>query len=325
MPQPNSSNLHVSVPLTNVSVAYQRQQNWIADKVFPIVPVMKQFDQYYRYNKGEWFRSVAEERAPGTESVGSGWSTTTDTYAARVYAVHKDIDDQIRANTDAQFNLDRDATEFITNDILLGREQNWFAKYWNTTTWATTAAGVTSTAPTADNQITQFNLGGDPVADIQRQRLRMKLLTGGYAPNVMVVTPQVDIALQQNLSIRDRIKYTQAGFVTPELLGAAFGMRYMVADAVQNTAPEATTDVSSMSFVATEGVLLAYVPPNPGLQTLSAGYTFVWNGYLANAFGTSVQKFRMEHIKSDRIEVESAYDLKVVASDCGLFISDPLA
>ena len=43
MPNPTQSDLHVNVPLTNVSVAYmQDKATFIADKVFPRVPVQKQ-------------------------------------------------------------------------------------------------------------------------------------------------------------------------------------------------------------------------------------------------------------------------------------------
>ena len=118
MPQPTSAALHTNVPLTNISVAWQQQGNFIADKVFPVVPVQKQGDLFYKYHRGEWYRSVSEERAPGTETIGTGWNVTSDSYYCRVFGVHKDIDDQARANADSQFNLDRDATQLITNDLL---------------------------------------------------------------------------------------------------------------------------------------------------------------------------------------------------------------
>lgn len=329
MPQPIGASLHTSVPLTNISVAYQQNQNWVADRVFPIVPVSKQFDSYYKYLKGEWFRSVGEERAPATESVGTGWNATTDTYACKVYAVHKDISDQDRANVDNQFSLDRDSTTLVTNDLLLGREKRWFSTYWNASSWATSATGVTGTSGLAAGEFSQFTTTtGDPVRDIQTQSLRMKVLTG-YKPNTMVVTPEVHIALVNHPAILDRIKYTQRGFISADLLAGAFEVeRYMVADVIQNTATETADETAaantSMSFVADEGILLLYVAPNPGLLTVSAGYTFAWTGYLGNAFGTTVSKFRMDQIKSDRVECEIAYDMKVVASDLGIWLANPL-
>ena len=68
MPQPNSSNVHVDAVLTNISIAYmQDQSNFIASQVFPEVPVDKQSDKFFVFDKNSWFRDEAQKRAPGTE------------------------------------------------------------------------------------------------------------------------------------------------------------------------------------------------------------------------------------------------------------------
>ena len=53
------------------------------------------------------------------------------------------------------------------------------------------------------------------------------------------------------------------------------------------------------------------------------GYTFLmWVGLFgAGALGTRILRFRMEHLKSDRVEGEMAYDQKVVAAECGAFMT----
>lgn len=46
--QPTASDVHIDKPLTNISVAYiQNTNEFIADKVFPTVPVDKQTDKYF--------------------------------------------------------------------------------------------------------------------------------------------------------------------------------------------------------------------------------------------------------------------------------------
>ena len=92
-------------------------------------------------------------------------------------------------------------------------------------------------------------------------------------------------------------------------------------DAVaQDTA--ATFDFISDS----KSMLLAYAPSGPSLMTPSAGYTFTWNGYVGgNNQGIKVKRFRMEHIAADRVEAEATYDMKVVASDLGYFLSSVVA
>src|SRR3989304_1871939 len=101
--KPTSSDVHVNAPLTNISVAYlQAAENYISDKVFPVVPVAKQSDRFFKYGKDDWFRDDARERAPATESAGGGFTLdNTPNYYARVFAFHKDVDDQLRANADA--------------------------------------------------------------------------------------------------------------------------------------------------------------------------------------------------------------------------------
>jgi hypothetical protein len=58
----------------------------------------------------------------------------------------------------------------------------------------------------------------------------------------------------------------------------------------------------------------------------SAGYTFSWTGLLGSgAEGGRISKFRMEHLKADRIELEQAFDLKLVAADLGYFFNTVVA
>jgi hypothetical protein len=48
MPMLTASQVHIDQPLTNLTVAYlQSQDNFIADKVFPNVPVDKKTNKYY--------------------------------------------------------------------------------------------------------------------------------------------------------------------------------------------------------------------------------------------------------------------------------------
>ena len=54
MPLLTPSSVHIDAPLSNLTTAYaQSQENFIADKVFPIVGVDKQSDKYYQYNRAE--------------------------------------------------------------------------------------------------------------------------------------------------------------------------------------------------------------------------------------------------------------------------------
>ena len=156
------------------------------------------------------------------------------------------------------------------------------------------------------------------MADVQRQILGQVRKTG-FRPNVLVLGPAVYSSLLQNASILERIKYSERGIISEDLLRAVFDVdRLVVTWTTENTAVRGAAD--NMQFMNSKSALLVYAAPSPGLQTLSGGYTFTWNGLLgAGAFGTRVKRWRMEEIASDRIEGEIAFDMKVVAPDVGIF------
>jgi len=320
MPQPTASDVHVNRPLTNISIAYlQRQEDFIATKVFPNIPVQKQSDQYFTYPKQQWFRTDAQYRAPGTESAGSGYEISTDSYFAKVQALHKDVDDQIRSNADAPLNLDSEATEFVTRGLALKREKDWAANFFTTGIWTGSSTGSDITvSPLWDAA------SSTPFADIRAEMDAMHKKTG-YRPNVLALSRDVWSVLQDHTELLDRIKYTQKGIVTLDLLASALELdRVVVASAVEDTANEGATAV--MSWIYSKDVALYYAAPRPSLMAPSAGYCFSWNGYLGGtAEGTRIKRFRMEENESDRIEGSIAYDMKLVASDLGVFFNNVMS
>jgi len=332
MPNPTQSDLHVNVPLTNVSVAWmQDKSRFIADQVFPRVPVQKQSDMYWKYSKSDWRRTDAQKRAPGTESAGSGWKVSTDTYFAQVWAVHKDIDDQIRANADSNWRLDKDSSLFVTNQLLLRRDLDWNAKYMTTGVWGTDYTGVASSPST--NQFLQWNDGAsDPIvqfADLQTNFV----LQAGRKANTLVLGADTITQLKNHPDIIDRIKYTQRGVVTEDLLASLFDVEKVIVSYASYTNVAESNDADDQDAAATysfmtgrKSALLCYTPSSPSLMTPAAGYTFTWNGYLAgNSYGIRMSNFRMEHIRADRIEGEMTYDMKIVAPDMGIYLASAVA
>src|SRR5215831_4925452 len=325
MPNPSQSDLHVNTPLTNISVAYiQDASNFIADKVFPKVSVNKQSDLFWKYSKSDWRRTDAQRRAPSTETPGVGWKVTTDSYFAHIYGVHKDIDDQPRSNADSNFSLDRDASLFVTNQLLLRRDIDWANTYFKSGVWGTDMTGVVS-APTAGQFVQWDQAGSDPIMDLTTAMVTFREQTG-YSPNTLTLGAMVLQVLRNHPDILDRIKYTQRGVVTEDLLATLFGVdRILVAYASQATGPE-INDATAQDAAATyayiankKSALLTYSPGAPSLMTPSAGYTFTWSGYFAgNAEGIRIKTFRMEPIASDRVEGELTYDMRKVGADMGV-------
>lgn len=324
MPQPTSTAVHVSRPLTNLSVAYiQRAENFIADRVFPAVPVEKQNDQYFTYAKEDWFRDEATVRAPGTESAGGGYSLGTDTYACVVEAYHKDIDEQTRANADEAINVDREASEFVAQKLLIRRERQWVSRFFGTGIWGTDVTGVASGA--TGGQVNQWNgAAADPVVDIDAAKMAMAGVTG-FMPNVLVLGPQVFAALRSNPRIRDQVKYTSRDSIDTSILAAVFGVeRVLVPMGVVTTSPEGAASATT-GFIFGKSALLAYAAPNPGLMIPSAGYTFVWRGFAGSINGMRTSRLDVPLKRAERIEGEMAYTQKRVSADLGYFFSGVVA
>lgn len=319
MPQPTSTDVHVDAILTNISVAYiQDQTNFIANSVFPNIPVEKQSDKYFKYTKGDWFRDEAQLRAPATESAGSGFTLATDNYSTRVYAFHKDVDDQVRANSDSPINPDRDATTFVTQRMLLRQEIQWSSTYFTTGVWATDVVGGTN--------FTQWSnyATSNPIDDIEAAKSTI-LTSTGFMPNTLVMGYDVFRQLRHHPDVVDRIKYTSSSVPAEGILASLFGIdRVLVTRAIKNTGAEGAAD--SFAMVHGKNAALYYVAPSPGLLTPSAGYQFVWRG-VSDGMGQSIgiTRFRMPELRADRIEAQMAWDYKVVASDLGYFFSAAVA
>jgi len=321
MSQPTRGDVHVNRPLTNISVAFlQAEEDFTASKVFPVVPVTKQSDRYFQYDRKQWFRSNAKKRAPGSESAGGGFDIdNTPTYFADVWAIHKDVDDQTRANADIPINLDRDATRWTTLQQLLRKELEFVDTHFTTGVWTGSSTGTDIVPATKWDAA-----GSDPVDDVLLEKDATKERTA-FMPNTIVVTPAVHRALKSNASILDRVKHTQFASITEDMLARLFEVdRYMVARATRDKNPEGAAEDFEYVF-GTEEMLLVYSNPTPSLLTPSGGYTFAWTGLFgAQAAGARMKRFRMEHLASDRIESEMAWDQKLVAPELGVFFINTL-
>lgn len=319
MPQPAQTDVHVDAILTNISVAYiQKKDNFIAQKVFPVVPVDKQSDKYFIYTKADWFRDEAEKRADATESAGSGYTLTTDNYFADVYAFHKDIGDQVRQNTDSPLDPDRDATQFVTQRMMLRQEIQWVSSYFTTGIWGTDVVGGTNFTQWSDFA------GSDPMEDVELGKETI-IGTTGFEANTLVLGYSVFRKLKNHPDFVDRIKYTSEKVLTPGLIGAMLDIeRVFVARAIKNTANEGQT--AAYSFVFGKSAWLGYVNPSPSILQPSAGYVFTWKG-ISDGLGTNIgiTRFRMQHLRADRIEAQIAWTNKLVAADLGYFFSNAVA
>lgn len=324
---PGFNQVHIDRAMTNLSVAYMQDESvFVADKIFPLVPVQKQSDLFFVYRKEDFFRDEAKERAAGTESAGGDYEIDqAPPYFCKVYAYHKDIDERERVNADEPIKPDQDATEFVSQKLLLKREILWASNFFKAGVWATELTGQAGAVSDRDTQIMHWdNPASDPIKDIRYRRTKMIQETG-LAPNVLVLAPFVYDALQDHADIIDRIKYTQKGVTTDALLAELFQVEKVVVPyAIQNTAAKGAE--GKMNFIMSNtDALLVHAAKAPGIKKPSAGYIFVWKGLKGSgAYGNRITRIPMPWLGADteRIEGEMAFDMKVVSKDLGVYFKN---
>jgi hypothetical protein len=329
MTQPTARAAHVDAPLTNISIAYmQSATDFVAGRVFPNLPVAKQSDLYYTFDRKFFNRTSAKKRAPNTEAAIIGMELGTASYFADVWAAKAQLPDQVMSNMDAVLNLERASVDLVMMDLMLRREKDWAANYFAPTVWATQYDGVASTPGTDDVIHWSDQTSGDPIGDIRTAKTDMKEATG-FMPNTFVLSRRVFDALVDHPDIVDRIKYSggvgnqNPAVTTESALAMLFGIpRILVMDAIENTAAEG--DAEASAFIGGKHALLTYSAPSPGLMTPSAGYTFSWQGYLGqtNPFGIATKRRYRDELETTEIEGAMAFDHKLVASDLGVFFNN---
>lgn len=307
--------------LSNISVAaFQDAAGFISDSVFPIVPVDVQSGLYLKFDDKELNRDTAERRADATESAGDTYDLGKDTYFADVYALHKDVGDQLQANyKEVPGTPLNSAARFIAGKMRIRQERQFASDFLKTGVWGLDLAGVASSPST--NQFIQLDkANSDPIALIEL--MRSQIAGAGLLPNVLAMGYPVWTILKNHPEIIDRYKYTTAGAkITPEVLADIFEVdKIVIGKAIVNTAKRGAAAVNS--FIVGKQMLLAHVADAPGIEIPSAGYTFSWTG-VSDGLGESIGtiQFRMDELRADRVESQIAFDNKVVAPSLGVYAS----
>jgi hypothetical protein len=320
--QPGRGDVHVDRPLTTIAIAFaQNPEAFIADRVFPVLSVAKQTDKYFTIPRGAWFRDEMKKRAPGALSAQRTHEVSTDSYACDVWALHEMLADQVRANYDSPLQADREMTEGLSQAGMIRKELQWVTDFFGSGLWTTDQTGVDSASPSTNEVGRWDRADSTPIEDVRAGKRRVQARTG-FRPNKMVVGREVYDALLDHPDIVGRLDRGQTNgpaIVMRQNLAALFELEeVLVMDSVVNSATEGAAD--SIDLIGGKSALLVYSAPSPGLYVPSAGYTFSWTGLLgAGALGMRVKRIRDEKRESDMIEIQMAFDQKLVSADLGQF------
>ena len=305
--------------LTNVSVMY-RNAAFVAEQVFPIIPVDKQSNRYPVYGIDN-LRYQDDERRPGGLANEIQWNLSTNPYFCDGHALSMPIPDEDRENADAAIDIDTDTTINLTDKIFLAREVNLVNSLLSNLTPVDLTAG----------SVTFDNTAVDPVAyiDAQKETIAAQI---GLEPNSMLFSRPAWRAFRNNPNVLKHV-YGTSAIAPDQQIDEDQAAKLLeldniiIAKAVNVTTAEGITPVTSQYVwgaykdsggnVLTNGALalLFYRPKSAGLRTVSLGYQFTWQ---KGRLGSLVYKDRMDKRHSDWIEVMRYYDERVVAAAAGV-------
>ena len=295
---PDKGDVHTNSVLSGVSIMYSND-DFIADLVMPVVPVAKESDLYYKYTRN--WRLPEARRAPGAEAAEVEWNVSSDTYSCVEYALKDLLPDRVKNNADKPFNMETDTVENLTELVQLLREKRVADIVFTGGNHGSTSA------LTGANRWDDY-AGSDPIGDVRTARSTVHAASGKL-PNVMVLGKQVYDKLLDHPDVLERIKYTQKGKITADLLASLFEVdRLLVGNALYDSSNDGGTE--SLGYIWGKSVALIYAEPSPGLKKVSYGYQFQSRGF-------RTKKWREEGRDGDFFETGEIRDEKVVASDCG--------
>jgi len=316
---PSVQKVHIDKALTNISIGYKNEQ-FIADKIFKPITVSKQSDKYYVFGM-ERFRQHDDHRAPGTEANEINWTLSDDTYYCEGHALRHAIPDEEVQNADDVFDLETEATELVTEGILLNKEVDAANKVLDPNNYhpdLRITLGTNGTYKWSDYD------NSNPILDVHRAKEAIHRKSGVRA-NTIIMSEQVLNVLKLHPKIIDVVKYVERGIVTEELLASVFGVdQILVGSALKSTVTNPGQaqpgQVEDLNYIWGNSVVVCYIAPRPGKKTLSLGYSFMWNKDGEGA--VQVRKWYEVGRRATIVEAERWYDQKIISNVVGFLFSD---
>jgi hypothetical protein len=302
----NVSDVYVDRQLTDISVRYSNP-SYLADTLFPIISVPERTGIYFVYGK-ENLKVEDDLRTKGSRANRVEMSLTKATFGPlKEHSLESPIDWEIRDAAQDPIDVSTDVTILVSDKLLLRKEVD-LAAYLSSTSNVTQYVTLSGT-----DQFSDY-VNSDPFAKIEIGRLAIQKNALKVA-NTIFMGLDVWAVLKNHPDFLERAKYTRLGVVTTDLLKDLFpGIENIyVGEAMYNTAAEGQT--ASLSAVWGKNLWIAYVTPQPGLRTVSLGYTLTWGDQ------RKVEMWSEQEFKQDMVRVTDYYQQLIVAVECiyGIF------
>lgn len=328
-PQHHIKNTHYDQYLTNISVAYTGNGEYIGERVVPVVEVDKQSDRYMVFDYQD--HMIADDdvrRAPGTvaSEMRTGWSD--DAFYCEGYAKRYALYDEEIANADEDriFNLKEMAAQQVKAKLLLNKEIMSAALLTNPLNFhedLRVKVGETNENPDIVKWSDFEN--SNPIKDIFALREAAERL-GAPDLNTLVVSKPVYNILKMHPKFKTRFnEWLSPEFVSDEAIKDLLQVENLiVANARMATSAQRRVGQGGFTnYIWGNNAVLMYLPPNPGRNVPAAAYTFQWTNPQANVVGNQkTREYYDEASKTLWIETEEWFAQKVVSKVSAVVLPD---
>jgi len=251
--------------LSEVSIRYSNDPNdFLAEKVFPILPVIKKTGFVFKYDKSN-LKSVSSLRTGSSRASRVNYGLTKTAYGPLLeHSLEIDIEKDIMDMYDTPLEPQTDATLTVTEMFELEKEVALAALL------ATTGTFTQNVTLSGTSQWSDFD-NSTPFIDIETG-VSTIILNAAKTPNTILMGYHVWSKLKNHPDMLERVKYSQLGVLTESILSDLINIpNILIGKVVQNTAADGQTD--AMGFVWGKNAWLLYVSPTPQIRSISAGYT----------------------------------------------------
>jgi hypothetical protein len=316
MANPTRANIHTDTHLTNFGIGFvQDQKIFRAQEFAPNTRVSRSTDKFPVWSKSDMLRMQTKDRnsryAPAPEAE---FRLSSDTYDCEYFPLKKLVLDMDRADADEAINIDEAITKSLIQQMMMRREYEAVTAAFTAANWTNTSTGGAGFTKWASS-------GGDPIDNIDTFKTTVRQYCG-FTPNVIIAGPEVHTALRNHSDILARFQYTNsAGAVNADWLAQLFGVeKYIVPEAIQNTAAEAATFAGA--DIAGDYLLMMYVDSSDNKYTPSAMKTFSWMDFDAGNGSPIIERIESKDPRGEFIKASQAFDVKVTCADAGLLMID---
>lgn len=327
---PSSRDAHINAALTDFSIGYGQELagQFVAMRGSTMKRVQKQSDYYYIWNKGDFFRSEYQKRAPGDVSKSAGQRLSNTTYFADVYALSTYLPMQTRENAD--LNLEQPKIRYLSHQGMLRRDKLFADNCFGAGLWTsnTEQTGIAAGIPGA-NQFLRFDESGSTPITVIQDQLEVVRKSIGMVPNKMFLGADVNRVLRRHPDLTELFKYTSGGLPSDSDIAGVFGLgqpnpEIIVGRTIENTAAEGLTP--TMVDVYQKSILLAWVSPDATTDMPTAITGFSWSPFdQVTADAVAIDSWWDQDRKAWKYEGEIAVDFKITANDAGVFLLDAIS